>query len=100
MTIDEQISYLSKGMAEIFLIGDMPVVPLPEGITRDSAIRVDKLLARVGRAESVSDGARKIKAGAVEINGERIEDVTIGNSSFELVTQVGKKWCRVLTGRP
>jgi tyrosyl-tRNA synthetase len=77
---------------------DIPAVPLPEGVTRDSAIRVDKLLARVGLAESVSDAARKIKAGAVEINGARIEELTMENTSSELVIQVGKKWRRVLTG--
>ncbi len=32
-------------------------------------IRVDKLLAKAGLAESVSDGVRKIKQGAVQING-------------------------------
>ena len=36
---------------------------------------MDKLLARIGLAESVSDAVRKIKAGAVEINGERIKEL-------------------------
>jgi len=33
-------------------------------------IRVDKLLAKAGLAESVSDGARKVKQGAVQVNGQ------------------------------
>src|ERR1019366_4768270 len=46
-------------------------VALPNEVVKDGAIRVDKLLARIGLAESVSDAARKIKAGAVEINGAK-----------------------------
>ncbi len=52
---------------------DIPTVPLPEGVSEASGIRVDKLLAKIGLAESVSDAVRKIKAGAVEINGEQSE---------------------------
>src|SRR6201999_2145854 len=33
-------------------------------------VRLDKLLAKAGLAESVSDGARKIKAKSVRIDGE------------------------------
>ena len=75
---------------------NIPTAPLPEGVTKDGAIRVDKLLARVGLAESVSDAVRKIKAGAMEINGRRVTDLVIAHASGEWVIQVGKKWCRVL----
>ena len=51
---------------------DIQTVPLPEGVRNATGIRVDKMLARIGLAESVSDATRKIKAGAVEINGERV----------------------------
>jgi tyrosyl-tRNA synthetase len=74
---------------------DMPTVPMPEGVMAANGLRVDKLLARVGLAESVSDGARKIKAGAVEINGERVHDVTLPAPIGDLVIQVGKNWRRV-----
>lgn len=73
---------------------DMSVVSLPDGVTKDGAIRVDKLLAKVGLAESVSDAVRKIKAGAVEINGEKVKDLAVAPSP-ELVVQVGKNWRRV-----
>jgi tyrosyl-tRNA synthetase len=73
---------------------DMPVVSLPDGITKDGAVRVDKLLARIGLAESVSDAVRKIKAGAVEINGEKVKDLA-HTPAAELVIQVGKNWRRV-----
>jgi tyrosyl-tRNA synthetase len=74
---------------------DMPVVALPEGVTRDGSIRVDKLLAKVGLSESVSDAVRKIKAGAVEINGEKVRELSIPPSDSELVIQVGKNWRKV-----
>jgi tyrosyl-tRNA synthetase len=75
---------------------DIPAVPLPEGVRVANGIRVDKLLARIGLAESVSDAARKIKAGAVEINGERVKDLALSNPAAELVIQVGKNWKKVI----
>jgi tyrosyl-tRNA synthetase len=74
---------------------DMPTMAMPEGVMAANGLRVDKLLARIGLAESVSDGARKIKAGAVEINGERVYDVTLPAPIGDLVIQVGKNWRRV-----
>jgi tyrosyl-tRNA synthetase len=74
---------------------DMPTMPMPEGVMTANGLRVDKLLARIGLAESVSDGARKIKAGAVEINGQKVHDVTVPAPVGELVIQVGKNWRRV-----
>ncbi len=74
---------------------DMPAVSLPEGVTKDGAIRVDKLLAKVGLADSVTDAVRKIKAGAVEINGEKIKDLALASPPAEMVIQVGKNWRRV-----
>jgi tyrosyl-tRNA synthetase len=75
---------------------DMPVQPLPEGVRTDKGIRVDKLLAKVGLADSVSDAARKIKSGAVEVNGRRVEDLVAPDGSGEWVIQAGKKWCKVV----
>ena len=40
----------------------------PANVTK--LIRVDKLLAKAGLAESVSDGARKVKQGAVQVDGQ------------------------------
>ncbi len=74
---------------------DMPTMAMPEGVMAANGLRVDKLLARIGLAESVSDGARRIKAGAVEINGERVYDVTLPAPIGDLVIQVGKNWRRV-----
>jgi tyrosyl-tRNA synthetase len=74
---------------------DIPEVPLPFGVSVPAGIRVDKLLAKVELAESVSDGVRKIKAGAVEINGEKVRDLVLPDPPPELVIRVGKNWRRV-----
>jgi tyrosyl-tRNA synthetase len=58
----------------------------------DTKIRVDKLLARAGLAESVSDAARKLKQGSVKINGEPISDpTTTVDLSSSVVLQAGRK---------
>jgi tyrosyl-tRNA synthetase len=76
---------------------DIPTVPLPEGVRAANGIRVDKLLAKIGLADSVSDAVRKIKAGAVEINGERVRGLALPNPAAELVIQAGKNWRKVTT---
>jgi tyrosyl-tRNA synthetase len=78
---------------------DIETVPLPDGVRNEAGIRVDKLLAKVGLADSVSDAVRKIKAGAVEINGGRIEDLVAKDADSEMIIQVGKRWRRVVAAR-
>jgi tyrosyl-tRNA synthetase len=73
---------------------DIPVVHA-DGLLSES-VRVDKLLAKIGLAESVSDAARKIKAGAVQINGEKVHELVLKNPSPPLVIQVGKNWRKVV----
>jgi tyrosyl-tRNA synthetase len=81
---------------------DIQSVSLPDGVRLSGGIRVDKMLARIGLAESVSDAVRKIKAGAVEIDGLRIHDLNLPYGAdaaagrAELVVQVGKNWRRVV----
>jgi tyrosyl-tRNA synthetase len=72
-------------------------VPMPEGARTAAGLRVDKLLSRIGLADSVSDAVRKLKAGAVEINGQRIHDLTLPDPPAELIVQVGKGWRKVVT---
>jgi tyrosyl-tRNA synthetase len=76
---------------------DIQTVPLPEGAQTAAGIRIDKLLAKIGLAESVSDAGRKIKAGAVEINSQRRHDLLLTDVPAELIVQVGKNWRRVVT---
>ena len=77
---------------------DIPVVPMPDGVMVENGIRVDRLIAKVGLAESNGDGARKIKAGAVHINGERVVDLVYSGPRDDILIQVGKNWRRVTVG--
>ncbi len=77
---------------------DIETVPLPEGVRHAGGIRLDKLLARLGLADSVSDAARKIKAGAVEINGRKVTELILADAPAEMVIQAGRRWRRVTGG--
>ncbi len=78
---------------------DIETVPLPDGVSNEGGIRVSQLLARVGLALSVSEATRKIKEGAVEINGARITELVLTGAPSEMIVQVGKKWRRVTVNR-
>jgi tyrosyl-tRNA synthetase len=69
--------------------------PMPEGVAGPNGIHLDKLIAKIGLADSVSDARRKREAGAVEINGQRVKELVIPVSGRELLIQVGRKWKRV-----
>jgi tyrosyl-tRNA synthetase len=75
---------------------DIQTVPLPEDARTAAGIRVDKLLAKIGLADSVTDAVRKIKAGAVEINGQRVHDLLLADPPAELIVHAGRNWRRVL----
>lgn len=77
---------------------EIETVHLPEGVRTADGLRTDKLLAKVGLADSVSDAVRKRSAGAVEINGARLgpHDVIYKSNSSELIVQAGKKWRRIV----
>jgi tyrosyl-tRNA synthetase len=92
---DRAIEIFTRVVRHRELPADIPEVPLPDGVIKDGSMRVDKLLAKVGLAESVSDAVRKIKAGAVEINGEKVKDLAIANFAAEFVVQVGKNWRKI-----
>ncbi|MCC6262293.1 MAG: tyrosine--tRNA ligase [Bryobacterales bacterium] len=74
---------------------DLETMDLPEGVLMDGHVRVDKLLAKTGMAPSVSEAARRLKANAVEINGEKVVDLKYTPNSPELLVQSGKQWRRV-----
>jgi tyrosyl-tRNA synthetase len=69
--------------------------PMPYGVAGPNGIHLDKLIAKIGLADSVSDARRKREAGAVEINGQRVKELLIPASGRELLIQVGRKWKRV-----
>jgi tyrosyl-tRNA synthetase len=57
----------------------------------NGSVRLDKLLAKAGLAESVSDGARKLKAKSVRVDGEvKSEPVLAVTIPTELTIRVGR----------
>lgn len=74
---------------------DIETVPLPEGVRTPAGLRIPQLLAKTGLAASVSEATRKIKEGAVEINGVKVTDLVLADPPAEMLVQVGKKWRRV-----
>jgi tyrosyl-tRNA synthetase len=77
---------------------DTETVELPGETRTDKGIRVDKLVAKVGLAASVSEAGRKLKEGAIEVNGERVTELVLAEKPGVIVIRVGKKWKRVRVG--
>ena len=69
---------------------DIETVSIPSG----AGSSLPKILLGTGMVESRTDAERKIKAGAVEINGKRVTSLsyTVAEPS---VVRVGKKWKRI-----
>lgn len=64
--------------------------------TPDGKARLDKLLARVGLADSVSDAVRKLKQRSVKVNGQvQTEHLIDLDHSSPITLQVGRKIKRV-----
>ena len=78
---------------------EIATVPLPDGVLGPNGFHIEKLIARIGLADSVADASRKRKAGAIEINGQRATELILPRTSVtDLLVQVGKNWRRVVVG--
>ncbi|MGO9649852.1 MAG: tyrosine--tRNA ligase [Terriglobales bacterium] len=61
-------------------------------VTADGRVRLDKLLAREGLADSVSDAVRKLKQKAVKVNGQlNVDPVVLLDLNQPIILQVGRK---------
>ena len=75
---------------------DVEEVEASVEVTADGLVRLDKLLAREGLADSVSDAVRKLKQKAVKVNGElKTDSVASLDLKQPIVLQVGRKIKRV-----
>lgn len=74
---------------------DIETVPVPEGALGPDGLKLPKLLVGAGLSDSRSDAERKIKAGALEIDGERHTSLTFPAPSGTLTLRLGKKWKRI-----
>jgi tyrosyl-tRNA synthetase len=68
----------------------------PTNATRTVFVNLDKMIARIGLAPSVSDAARKRKAGAVLWEGTKLTDLIFAVHPGEYKFKVGKNWRRVI----
>ncbi len=73
---------------------DIETVPVPDAARVDAGVQVSKLLAATGLASSRADADRKIKSGAVEIDGEKWQQM-VHPGGKTLTIRAGKKWLRV-----
>ncbi|HEX5227557.1 MAG TPA: S4 domain-containing protein [Bryobacteraceae bacterium] len=71
---------------------DMESFTLPADIGNS----LPKILVAAGLADSRTDAERKIKAGAVEIDGVRHTDLKFSAPGNGAVFHVGKKWKRIV----
>jgi len=67
-----------------------------ETVRVEGELRLDKVIARVGLAPSGSEAVRKLKAGAVEVDGARVNELIQLQSPGEYVIRLGKNWRRVV----
>jgi tyrosyl-tRNA synthetase len=54
-------------------------------------VHVDKLISRAGLAASRTEAARKLKEGAVKIDGETVSQPVVSLKNLEFILQVGRK---------
>ncbi|MGH7246889.1 MAG: tyrosine--tRNA ligase, partial [Pseudomonadota bacterium] len=74
---------------------DIGTIDLPEDARAPEGIRMVKMLVGAGLVESRTDAERKLKAGAVEIDGARHTGMLLSNGRGEITVRVGKKWKKV-----
>lgn len=63
-------------------------------------IKLDRLIAAVGLASSVSEAGRKLREGAVSVNGQRCREPLYQSVSNELLVQVGRHYMKVVLQPP
>ena len=59
-------------------------------------LRIDKVLTRTGLTPSVAEATRKLKAGAVEVDGNKVTDFIKLASPGEYIIKLGRHWRRVI----
>lgn len=76
-------------------------VPAVEYRLGGAPLRLDKMLAELGLAASVSEAARLIKSGAVSMDGERLSALTLAAPPRQGLFKVGKRrYLRVTFTQP
>jgi tyrosyl-tRNA synthetase len=74
--------------------GSVPA-ELEEYLVTEAGLRMDKLLVRCGLAASGSEAQRKMKEGALEVDGARVSELVVLEFPGSYVLRLGKKWKKV-----
>ena len=87
---DEAQKFFESTFSKGELPDDVPEKSVSfDAITDDGTVRIPKLLIELGMTESVSDGNRLFKQGAVEVDGEVAKELRIGLRDG-MIIRVGK----------
>ncbi|MGH9786319.1 MAG: tyrosine--tRNA ligase [Terriglobia bacterium] len=84
---------------EIRTVAAEDVLVKTDGPGNERPVKLDRLLARVGLAPSVSEAGRKVREGAVTINGQRWREPHYpldASRANELLVQVGRQHMKVV----
>jgi tyrosyl-tRNA synthetase len=88
---DHAQSEFDREVREGQVPSDIETIILPDGV----GTSLPKILLAAGLADSRTDAERKVKAGAVEINGDKHASLTIALPPGQHVFRLGKKWKRI-----
>lgn len=69
--------------------------PAPQAADARASRRIDKILVRAGLASSVSEAVRKLKEGAVQVDGRRVAGLEFLEPGAYVI-RLGKQWRRVI----
>ena len=95
--LPQQLETRSLSVERVLIKGDGP------SPGKEQPIKLARLLAQVGLASSVAEASRKLREGAVSINGQRCREpfyrVDAGQTT-ELVVQLGRRHMKVILEPP
>jgi tyrosyl-tRNA synthetase len=96
--VPEEVEEVRIVLADVEAHNESTRTPKPTEApaTEEKRIKLDRLMAQAGLADSVSDAVRKLKQRAVKVNGElKTEPVIFLNPRNALTVRVGKRIKRV-----
>ena len=96
--VPEEVEEVRIVLADVEAHNESTRTPKPSEApaTEEKRIKLDRLVAQAGLADSVSDAVRKLKQRAVKVNGElKTEPVIFLNPRNALTVRVGKRIKRV-----
>ena len=96
--VPENIEIVKVNYADVASSGDLKTFDaMQEALEHGARVKLDKLLYRMGLADSVSDGVRKLRQKAVQIDGEVKSEpvVFLSHRNREHTVRVGRKMKRL-----